>query len=284
MADGRDAERRIDLQDRAFLREVRWREDERAPRHMRVAWLVAVAVHLVFVWLLRDAMRVREVPPPVREVESVLEISFLEPSPLPPAVREPPRVLAEANTPVVVGAAIAATAAPKVETPVAAVAAHTRAVAPSVPVARLGDKPMQAVFIPAGPESSQLKLFDHNGGLKLSQEVVDASSAKPQRQFEAQLPDMPAFMTRKPPVRYRPTLFEPLWKPRDENIVAEWLRNQTRERTFRTPWGTRIECAWLLNIGGCAFGIPPTPLANAPRGPGEVYEEVVKPVDPEAGW
>ena len=68
--------------------------------------------------------------------------------------------------------------------------------------------------------------------------------------------------------------FAEFWPSENETATQRFVRRATVKKSFRTPWGTRITCAWSLVIGGCGWGYaPPNPeglkkvRANPPHKP-----------------
>lgn len=106
--------------------------------------------------------------------------------------------------------------------------------------------------------ATELRLFDVDGRVRLPGSTpgdVSAVSAFPAGPLAVHDGDP---FARRNPVPYEPTRFESVWAPRDETLGGELLRKITPERTFLTPWGTQITCAWLLVLGGCSWGYAPT--------------------------
>jgi hypothetical protein len=55
------------------------------------------------------------------------------------------------------------------------------------------------------------------------------------------------------PMVYEPTAFEEIWKPDQESLMGEFFRRSTVTKTFKTPWGTKVTCSWVLIVGGCGW-------------------------------
>ncbi|MBP6691153.1 MAG: hypothetical protein KA911_09020 [Xanthomonadales bacterium] len=267
MADGTQDHVPLDPADRDFLREVRWRRrvgDDGDSRRRRWILGLLVLAHLAFFLWLRDAMVERgRFAVPGRE--QVLEVRFYEeevapvfealPGPVAPLVPMPPETVRE----VVVPAAPLAVPSPP---------------PPAAPT--VVDEPTDALaarFIPPEePPPATLQLFNTDGSIRMSQDVVDASNIPaPRPGFRSPLMDAAKAKPKPPPITYDPTVFARYWAPEGETAVQSAFRRATVSRKFKTPWGSTIQCTWVLVIGGCGWGIAPAPLEKPPPRPGEVY-------------
>jgi len=251
MSDGTDADRGVALDQRRFLQERRARQQQAPARPPRLVWVVVGLLHLLFVLGLRLAMTP---PPPLEPMQrggdQVMEVRFLPPDAVDPIPSPPP----PQSAPLPFPATRVADALREVPSVVVEV---ERVPAPGP--APAGDPVAQA--------EPRLKLFNPDGSMHLSQETVKAAEpAAPL--YRTREVVMPHFMRRRSPIAYAPTRFESSWVPRDETMVGEFFRKAVVEKTFKTPWGTRISCTWIIVLGGCSFGSAPTALANAPPRPG----------------
>lgn len=283
MVRGRESLRVYDAGDRDWLREVRWRRDDAPAPHQRRVLLAVLLAHLVLVLVVRDAMFV-DVPAPVAAPkEQVLEVVFgtpadptramsaLETLPLPQT--EPVRevvVPVRAREPLVAPPPSRVQAAPVVR------------VEPTV--APTDDSAMSARFIEPEPpkETTPLRLFNSDGSVHVSTEMLEAIDSKPQPGYSPPAVKQPELMRHESPVSYTPTRFDRYWAPPNETILQEFFRKSTVEKKFKTPWGTTVQCAWMLFMGGCGWGAGPTPLKNPPKGP-EVLGVYMGPEEPPKG-
>jgi hypothetical protein len=112
-------------------------------------------------------------------------------------------------------------------------------------------------------------LFDPDGSLRLSPQVVDAAATRAQ-QPDFTPPPAARWPTVKSPLPYKATRFEPYWVKSNETMGEELFRHVIFEKEFKTPWGTRWRCAYILFIGGCG-DVPPPPMKNPPKMPWETY-------------
>lgn len=267
MVRGRESLRVYDARDRDWLREVRWRRDDARDPHRRWVLFAVLLAHVVLLLIVRDAMFVdAPVPVVVAPQEQVLEITFGTASDPTLQMREIETVPLPQAEPV---REVVVPARPAVEA-----RAPARVEAPPVPsaepvVAPTDDSAMTARFIDPDPpkETQPLRLFNSDGSVHVSKEMLDAIDATPQRQFEPRVVGKSRIMQHTTPIPYAPTTFEKYWAPRDETILQEFFRKSTVEKKFKTPWGTTVQCAWMLFMGGCGWGSGPTPLKDPPKGP-----------------
>ena len=105
-----------------------------------------------------------------------------------------------------------------------------------------------------------LRLYDPTGRLLLPdpQSANAASVRFPDRPRVAQ--EGNPFVHRSP-LPYTPTRLDKYWPSTRETLGGELVRKATVKRAWRTPWGSQVECAWVLFFGGCGWG--PEPRATA---------------------
>jgi hypothetical protein len=224
----------FDYAGHAWLREVRWRRPPYDRRGIAVALFVALILHLVGLWLVRDWMRLHL---PEEDRSDVIRVSLVEPpvpaplSPPEPVEDEPP---------------------PAVEAP--------------RPVPRAASRPSQpsaaAPVVSATPAQQgvpQVHLYNADGSLDVSTLAKEPESG-PFYEFRAPTFVQAPMMKHTSPLPYTPTKFEEYWPSDNETIVDEFFRRSTKTATMRTPWGGGITCSWMIIIGGCGFGYaPPNP-------------------------
>ena len=270
MADGTHDHVPLDPADRDFLREVRWRRDvvdDGESRRRRWILGVLVVVHVVFFAWLREAMLERgRLAVPVRE--QVMEVRFYDEAPQPeaqalpeytaPLVPMPPDVVREVIVPV---------ASAPLPAPVPPPPPPPQPVEEATPA-----DAMSARFIAPETPPPQLRLYNEDGSMRLSQDVIDASNIPaPRPGYRSPLAEAARVKPRPPPISYDPTVFSKYWAPGSESAFDSLVRRSTASKKFRTPWGSTIQCTWVLIMGGCGWGIAPTPLEKPPPRPGEVY-------------
>jgi hypothetical protein len=245
---------------------------------IRRALLLALALlHVAGVLWLDRAMRLRpqvvRVPAVVEDGGVVIrflpdetiapEASAISPA-LPPVVADPtaPSVPDRTATKVRVSPTVAS--GPTTE-PIDAAATASPTTAPPATDA-------------AGPSTAidTARLFEPDGSPRLSDTVVEAASAKAAPDYIARRD--PGLAPIRSPVPYKPTRFDDAWVPDGESLGQELVRKATPEKEFKTPWGTRWRCKWVLVIAVCG-DVPPPAAKNAPKAPWETYEP--EPEDPE---
>lgn len=175
-----------------------------------------------------DALQVRliEVAPPAAEPPEPLETP-----PAPAAARRP------------------ANARPRAKVAADAAAAERRREAPHA----------EGAVAPVGAPNEpglQAQFYDRSGQVRMP----DAKAAAAETPFPAR-PVVPSegnpFVHRNP-LPYEPTRFDKYFPSVRETLVGELARKATAQRSGRTPWGTQINCTFMLVIGGCTWGYAPT--------------------------
>lgn len=112
----------------------------------------------------------------------------------------------------------------------------------------------------AAEEPAELRLYDRTGSVLVPdmQKADGAAMAFPDRPRVAQQGN--PFVHRSP-LPYTPTRLDKYWPSVRETLGGELVRKATVKKAWRTPWGTQVECAWMLFFGGCGWG--PEPRATA---------------------
>ncbi len=217
-----------------WLRERRARRHEPVPPvRRRAAWIAVAAIHLALLAALWTAMQPKRLVPGPASDPFVVRFDVPDTRGVDPAFDvAPPR----RHEPMV---------RPPASASVPGVAA--RAVVRTSPIAQRIEPPPR-----------RIELFDRDGSLRLSPEVVAAAEPRPETTplYRERRPMQARFMEHRTPIAYEPTIFELAWARKDENAVEEWIRLNTIEKTFKTPWGTKIKCAWspvMLAMVGCAW-------------------------------
>lgn len=205
-------------------------------RRERVAWLVAIALHLLIVVVLRMALRAEAPRTPASDVIRVelMPVPFAEPS-LPQ-----PAALPATRTVVVPGMQPRATTAiPK--------AASESAIAP---IER------------AEPE---VRVFNADGSAAVPSDLAARiDRARPRPDFIPKRYEPSPLMQDKRPLKVRPNHFAQYWNGTDGKPLHETMwRYVTAEREFTAPWGGRYGCAWIVIIVACA-DVPDKPW-NPPQ-------------------
>jgi hypothetical protein len=174
------------------------------------------------------------------EVADVLLVRLIEPSP--PAVVVPIEVPPSVVSPSAMESRPRRSAAVHSAAPAAKEAA-------AVDAQRFEKADDQAV----AEEPAELHLYDRSGNVLVPdmQKAEGTSTSFPDRPRVAQ--EGNPFVHRSP-VPYTPTRLDKYWPPVRETLGGELVRKATVKKSWRTPWGTQVECAWVLFFGGCGWG------------------------------
>ncbi|HEY0233257.1 MAG TPA: hypothetical protein VGC55_18560 [Dokdonella sp.] len=233
---------------------VRAGADER--RHQRVAFIAAVLLNGVFLAVLDQLMqpgttvRSRSARP---EAADVLRVRLIEPAPTVPAAIVVPAESAQVSSPPAAQTRRSARHAPRVE-------AAPQELVPTLPAidadAIAGDAAADALASAPAP----LNLYDRTGRVlpPAAQGASDLAVPFPRRPRVAQEGNPFAHRDALP---YTPTRLDKYWPSVRDTLGGELVRTATVKRAWRTPWGTQVECAWVLFFGGCGWG--PEPRATA---------------------
>jgi hypothetical protein len=238
-----------------------------APVDPRLRWRIVAGIgvgHLVLLLLVDGALGPRDVPARVGDADAGVVIRWIDITP--PAVPAPAPPT---------GMAVPSPAAAPVRAP-ATVPQSAGASGPDAPASAVGST-AAAPAVATDDALDTARLFDPNGRLHLSREVVDAAAATPQPGFAA--PPRAELPPIRSPVPYRPTRFDAAWVPDGETLGDELMRKVALEREFKTPWGTRWRCAIVLVFAACG-DVPPAPMKNPPKMPWETYIETPEPPRP----
>lgn len=119
--------------------------------------------------------------------------------------------------------------------------------------------PMSEPPIVAPPDTTTptLHLYNADGSLALPSAMAPRSDAILARTLDAPPVADNAIMTHVRPLKVRPNHFDAQWaashggNPMDR-FIADHLMKATP--VMRLPWGTRIQCAWIVIVAGCAWG------------------------------
>ena len=130
--------------------------------------------------------------------------------------------------------------------------ARTREATAGVPTAAAAEATAQ-------PSSPPIHIYNTDGSIDLR--AAPAPVAAP-RALAAVPLDSSGFMRHQRPLKVRPNRFASTWYTPSGSPLMDFVdRNLTVQRTFRTPWGSKIVCkgvtVFVAVIGGCAFGFPP---------------------------
>ena len=205
-------------------------------RHSRWALAVSLLLNVSFLIVLHIGTR-PQAPMPTTRSDRALQVRLIDITPV---------ALPDEPVPPPVPATPVAPAKPRVRR------AREAPNAAAVPADRAADE-----FVSQQPDrSAKMRLYDMDGRLRLPEPTKDAGPV-PFPANPRALADGDAF-ARRNTVPYEPTRFESVWAPRDETLGGEILRKLTVERSWLTPWGTQINCTWILVLGGCSWGSPPT--------------------------
>jgi hypothetical protein len=166
--------------------------------------LLVILVHALLAWFAHRAMQLREAARAERD--SAIEVRFIEPDM--PADRAPPLP----DVPVVAPSA-SPDAAPRV--------------VPPAPPPLAADTSMSARFIepdePASPPPPPMKLFNSDGSVRLSQDIINGPRPPP-RQYQPRDTSPSPQMAHQSPLPYESTRFNRAWVPDGENLGQKIIR------------------------------------------------------------
>lgn len=217
---------REDVRRRALQR--RTHEPGRPGGVRRIAWIAALALHLLLIVVLRIALRRLDGGAPAIEVMRVdlIDAPVAEPALPSPAPLPRPAPLA-----------------PTVQR-------H-----PEVPAERNADR----------RDEAQPRLFNPDGTVALPPDI-DAQIARARRppDFVPRRYDpSPLLLTRRP-LKVRPNHFAAAWAGTDGKPLSQTIWEPlTFVAEFRAPWGGRYACGWILILVACG-DIPDKPW-NPPQ-------------------
>jgi hypothetical protein len=197
---------------RAWRARARFDDVPEDPRRRRAILALIALLHIALRLALRYAMdRTPEPFATTPEADTVLEVTFADPvPPMADAVLAPEEPVATVDT---------ARGQPDVRPP-------PRVERPAEP----REAAMSARFIEAEPTPSPtptpapIRLFNRDGSLRLSQDVIDAADAKPEPGYRAPKREMPEFMKHKRAISDERTRFEKYWVPDGENLGQQIVR------------------------------------------------------------
>jgi hypothetical protein len=116
------------------------------------------------------------------------------------------------------------------------------------------------VAVPAAPPDTAtptLHLYNADGSLALPSNSAPRSDAIVARPLDAPPVADNTIMAHIRPLKVRPNHFDAEWEashggnPMDR-FIADHLMKTTG--VMRLPWGTRVQCAWIVIVAGCAWG------------------------------
>ncbi|MET0224901.1 MAG: hypothetical protein ABW187_00505 [Dokdonella sp.] len=111
------------------------------------------------------------------------------------------------------------------------------------------------------PLPPPLRLYDQTGRVLLPDAPADGAAV-------VSFPDRPRVaregnpFVHRSPLPYTPTRLDKYWPSVRETLGGELVRKATMKRVSRTPWGTQVECTWVLFFGGCSWGAEPRATAE----------------------
>ena len=226
----------LDWPARARQPQRRWRESAIAPRQHRLALLLVVLLHAVFVVLVWLGMRPSVVTPPaVTTAAEVMKVRFITLAP--PTNKPPPPAMLPPPPP-----------------PRPRVVPKTRE-----PLARDA-----MVLQPPPAPAKPVQLYDEHG-LPL---LPAAAASAPIAGYVQRMPQGDTqIMQHRSAVAYQPTRFDDDWGGKGSAIdsaLQKLVDHTTVKKTVRLPGGIRIHCAVSLAMlaGGCGGDPPPPPSAK----------------------
>lgn len=105
--------------------------------------------------------------------------------------------------------------------------------------------------------ASTLNLYNADGSIALPSDAVPRHDAIVAHVFDTSPVADNTIMVHVRPLKVRPNHFDASWaathggNPLDR-FVADHLVKSTS--IMRLPWGTRLQCAWIVIVAGCAWG------------------------------
>ena len=119
--------------------------------------------------------------------------------------------------------------------------------------------PMSEPPVVAAPDitTPTLHLYNADGSLALPSNAMPRSDAVVARPLDAPPVADNTIMTHIRPLKVRPNHFDAEWEAKHsgnplDRFVADHLMKTTG--VMRLPWGTRVQCAWIVIVAGCAWG------------------------------
>jgi hypothetical protein len=109
---------------------------------------------------------------------------------------------------------------------------------------------------PSDETTPTLHLYNADGSLALPSAAAPRVTSRP---LDAPPVADNTIMTHIRPLKVRPNHFDASWasthggNPLDR-FIADHLTKSTG--VMRLPWGTRVQCAWIVVVAGCAWGPP----------------------------
>ena len=209
----------------------RWHESPVDPAQRRLAWMLALLLHGLFVFLAWYAMR--PAAPPPAATEEIMQVRLFSDT---VAAYAPPPPLALPPPP---------PAAP--------------------PPLRHREPPAKDALVVQTPPVPPPRLFDANGQPLLP---APTTSAAPVPGYVQRMPQGDTqLMQHDSPVKYRATPFAKDWSGGGnsvDNALQKLVDKTTVKKTIRLPGGIRIHCAVSLAMlaGGCGGDPPPPPSAK----------------------
>lgn len=211
---------------------------------LRWALAIALLVHALLAWWLRDLMQ----PQALVDAERI-EVRLIDAIPPEPALPVPPAMPVK----------------------VAVEPEERRALRSTRQQASVMASAPQTQDTP--PEMS-LQLYNRDGSIALPAETLEVAPSH----FSASSTAPSALMARHRPLKIRPNYFAKVWRaPQNETLLGETLRkvgdfvddNLTVKKEFTTPSGGKIKCEagfmFIMAAAGCGWGFAPewgTPTAH----------------------
>lgn len=213
-----DARWMHDVRIRAIGR--RGHASDSAGRWRRVAWIVALALHLVLIL----ALRISTPPPADAALQQAIEVDLLPSAPAMPPEPEPP------------------------------VRPTARARAPAPPRTSPTPAP-ESASAPEQEPPAEPRLFAPDGTALIPDDLAAQLDRERQRAqgFIANDPVPSPLFARKRPLKVRPNHFAQYWNGTDGMPLHERIwRYVTFTHEFTAPWGGRWKCAYVLMLVACA--------------------------------
>ncbi len=207
---------------------IRGKEERASPDRPLPLWalLVAVAIHVALFFALRGEPLRR-----ANDQSTAISVQLIDAAPTPAEIPAEPQAAPRATT-----ARVLRERTPMSEPPIV----------PAPPA-------------PNSEAEPALRLFNTDGSIALPSESMPATTPSSHDPLDAAPIAENTIMVHIRPLKVRPNHFEASWQATHggnplDRFVADHLTKSTG--VMRMPWGTRVQCAWIVIVAGCAWGPP----------------------------
>jgi hypothetical protein len=134
--------------------------------------------------------------------------------------------------------------------------------ASAAPSVRIVTSPSEPSPISATPieTTPSVHLYNADGSIDVPTDLARQLDAPPTtRAIDAPPIADNRVMVHERPLKVRPNHFDAAWQATHAgSALDQFVANHLVKSTdiMRMPWGTRVQCAWIVIIAGCAWGPP----------------------------